>query len=172
MQKRCAAWWSSSSRLISNTEVEVVGGLPVSRYGSPQCWKSITFLCGSGSNSGSDSFLQWLQGCKTKFSSHFFLTRRHIIFSVKFFFAKIFVKILFCKNYFSPLNFMRKRKGPDPEPDPYFKVMDPDPDPGGPKTSVSGSPTLVRPYLSVSLSNFFQRYCLILMPSLVGLESI
>ncbi len=35
MQKRCAAWWSSSSRPISNTEVEVAGGLPVSRYRTP-----------------------------------------------------------------------------------------------------------------------------------------
>ncbi len=38
-------------------------------------------------------------------------------------------KILFCKHYFSPLNtFMRKGK---------------DPDPGGPKTSGSGSLTLI-----------------------------
>ncbi len=49
------------------------------------------------------------------------------------FFAKICIKILFCKHYFSPLNtFMRKGKDPDPEPDPYLWLMDPDP--GGPKT--------------------------------------
>ena len=54
----------------------------------------------------------------------------HIIFSLKNkFFAKFCVKILFCRHYFSPLNtFMRKGKGPNPEP--YLLLMDPDP--GGP----------------------------------------
>jgi hypothetical protein len=61
----------------------------------------------------------------------FILDHKHIIF------AKICIKILFCRHFFSPLNtFMRKEK-------------DPDPDPGGPKTcrfcrsgSGSGSPIL------------------------------
>jgi hypothetical protein len=47
--------------------------------------------------------------------------------------------MLFCRQYFSPLNtFMRKGKDPDPT----LSLMDPDP--GGPKTcrSESGSPTL------------------------------
>ncbi len=46
---------------------------------------------------------------------------------------KFWVKILFCKHYFSPLNtFMSKGKDPDPEQDPeldpYLWLMDPDPD--------------------------------------------
>jgi hypothetical protein len=45
------------------------------------------------------------------------------------FFAKFWVKLLFCRHYFSPLNtFMRKRKDPEPdlEPDPYLWLMNPD----------------------------------------------
>jgi hypothetical protein len=35
--------------------------------------------------------------------------------------AKFYVKILFCRHYFSPLNtFMRKGKDPEPDPDPYI----------------------------------------------------
>jgi hypothetical protein len=53
---------------------------------------------------------------------------------------KICVKIVFSKQYFSPLNnFMGKGKDPDP----YLSLIDPDP--GGPKTCKycrSGSPTL------------------------------
>jgi hypothetical protein len=38
------------------------------------------------------------------------------VFKIKF-----FVKILFCKHYFSPLKtFMRKGKDPKPDPDPYL----------------------------------------------------
>jgi hypothetical protein len=52
----------------------------------------------------------------------------------------MFVKMIFCKQYFN--TFMRK--GKDPEPDPYLLLMDLDPK--GPKTcrscgSRSGSPT-------------------------------
>ncbi len=54
-----------------------------------------------------------------------------------------YIKVLFCKLYFSPLNtFMRKGKDPDPD----LWLINPDPDPGGPNTcgsgSGSGSPTL------------------------------
>ncbi len=43
------------------------------------------------------------------------------------------VKILFYRHYFSPLN-TSMRKGKDPEPDPYLRLMNPNPDPGGPNT--------------------------------------
>ncbi len=61
---------------------------------------------------------------------------------IKFLLKRFCVKILFCRQYFSPLNtFMRKEK--DPDPDPHFWLLDPDPDPGGPKTCGSGSQTLL-----------------------------
>jgi hypothetical protein len=107
---------------------------------------SVTFWCGSGSNSGSDSFLHWFKDAKKIFFYIVFLITCHrhiIIFSIKFqFLLKFCVKILFSIHYFSSLNlFMRKGKDPDP----YRWLMDPDP--GGPKTcgsceSGSGSPTL------------------------------
>jgi hypothetical protein len=44
--------------------------------------------------------------------------------------ARIYLKILFCNHYFSPLNtIMRKGKNPDP----YLWQRDPDADSGGPK---------------------------------------
>jgi hypothetical protein len=53
--------------------------------------------------------------------------------------------MLFCREYFSPLNtFMRKGKNLELDTDPPLSLMDPDP--GGPKTcgsgSESGSPAL------------------------------
>jgi hypothetical protein len=64
--------------------------------------------------------------------------RRHIIFNLKnlIFFSIIFcVKILFCKHYFSPLNtFMRKGR---------IRTVRLTNGFGRPKTSGSGSPTLV-----------------------------
>ncbi len=36
----------------------------------------------------------------------------------------MFVKILFCKHYFNPLNTFL-RKGKDPVPDPYLWLLDP-----------------------------------------------
>ncbi len=61
------------------------------------------------------------------------LPHRRIIFSIKNkIFAKIFAKILLCRQYFSLLNtFIKKGKDPEPDPDPYLWQMDPDP--GGPK---------------------------------------
>ncbi len=59
------------------------------------------------------------------------------------------VKILFCKHYFSPLNIFMS-KGKDPEPDPYLWLMDPDHK--GPNTCGScgsGSPTLVKTLYSL-----------------------
>ncbi len=61
------------------------------------------------------------------------------------------VKILFCKHYLLN-NFMRKGKDPDP----YLWLMDPDPF-EGPKTSGSGSPTLVKiPIFSYFSLSFFR----------------
>ncbi len=105
------------------------------------CWGSVTFWCGSGSglyipltngsgsNSGSDFFLQWLEGCKK---------RAHYLQSKKFIFLlKFGVKILFCKHCFSPLNsFMGKGKDPD------LWLTDPYLDPGDPKTCRSRYLTL------------------------------
>jgi hypothetical protein len=69
---------------------------------------------GSGPGSGSKSFLIDFKKAKEK-----------IIF---------FVKMVFCRHYFTPLNTF-KRKGKDleldPDPDPHLRLMDPDP--GGPK---------------------------------------
>jgi hypothetical protein len=64
-----------------------------------QCWGSVTFWCGSGSEpltnkSGSNSFLQRLTGCKKNFCLFFLL--RHIIFSLNSTALKInFVSINF-----------------------------------------------------------------------------
>ncbi len=55
----------------------------------------------------------------------------------KNFSSKIFVTMLFCRHYFSPLNTFLS-KGKDPDPGPHLWLMDPDP--GGPKTCGSGSP--------------------------------
>ncbi len=102
-----------------------------------QCWRSVTFWCGSGS---ADPYL-WLMDPipffgyfkeveKLIFFPYFllWLTHRHIIFSLK--------NLIFCYNYF------RKGKDPYQEQDPYLWLMDPDP--GGPKTCGSGSPTQAR----------------------------
>ncbi len=40
-------------------------------------------------------------------------------------FAKFGVKMLFCQQYFSPLNTLKK--GKDPDPDQYPWIVDPDP---------------------------------------------
>ncbi len=73
-----------------------------------------TYGSGSGSNSGSGFFLQWLLGCKKKKKNfhNFFFSLKNLILRLKF-----CVKILFCKDYF--------RKGKDP--DPHLWLMDPDP---------------------------------------------
>jgi hypothetical protein len=105
-----------------------------------------TFWCRSGSApmtnrsaSGSNSFLQWLKECKKilLFPTYFFLIKYpqvlvHYLQSLIYWFKdKFWVKIFFCKHYFSPLNtYMRKGKDPDLEPDPYLWIMDPHP--GGP----------------------------------------
>ncbi len=95
--------------------------------------------------SGSDSFLQWIYGCKKIiFFSYFFLLtcpQPHYLQSQKLnFLPKFCVKILFFEHRFNSLNtFMRTVK--DPEPDLYLWLMDPDT--GGPTTYGSGSPTLV-----------------------------
>jgi hypothetical protein len=97
-----------------------------------QYWGSVTFWCGSGSNSGSadpttdptpDStpFFIDLRMQKNIYFLHIFsynLPTRTSSSSKKLnFFAKICVKILFCRHYFSSLNtFMRKGKDPDPDP--------------------------------------------------------
>ncbi len=86
---------------------------------------------GSGSGSGSDSFLQWLSGCKKLlFFSNFFLItypEAHYLQSLIYCFKdKFCVKILFCQYYFSPFNtFMRKGQDPDREPDPNLWLPDP-----------------------------------------------
>ncbi len=87
-------------------------------------------LCDSAPvlGSESDSFLQWLKGCKKNFL--FFLSTypqalylQSLIYCFK---DKLCVKILFCKHFFRPLNtFMRKGKDPDPDLDHW--LTDPDP---------------------------------------------
>ncbi len=68
--------------------------------------------------------------------------------------------MIFCRHYISPLNtFTRKRKDPEPERDPYLKLMDPDP--GGPKTCGScgsGSPTLVHTIIHLSFKQYHHNH--------------
>jgi hypothetical protein len=72
---------------------------------------TIGFCSGSGSNSGSDSFLHcfWMQ---KKILSYFFITypQAHHLQSKKFIcLLKFCVKILFCRHYFSPLNTFKRK---------------------------------------------------------------
>ncbi len=68
-------------------------------------------------------FFSEIKDAKNCFSYFFLITypQAHYLQSLIYCFRKKFcVKILFCKQYFSPLNtFMRKGKDPDPDPDPY-----------------------------------------------------
>ncbi len=146
LQPQRRAWYHSPSREWSQT-----CGTYHDR--KEQCWGSVTFW------SDPDPYL-WLTDpdldpttfiidCvrmqrKNFFSSYFILItcpQAHHLQSKKFNFLLIFwVKTLFCRHYFRPLNtFLRKGKDPDP----HLWLMDPDP--GGPKTCGScgsGSPTL------------------------------
>ncbi len=97
----------------------------------------------------SDSFLQWLQGCKKKkkkISSSFFLItylQAHYLYSSKFdFWLKLCVKF-YLEALFQSAQHLYEKKGKYPDPDPYLWLLDPDP--GGPKkcgSCGSGSPTL------------------------------
>jgi hypothetical protein len=58
-----------------------------------------------------------------------FKTVKICLIKIRFLARKLCVKILFCNNYFRPLNtFMRKGKNPELEPDPYLRQTDPDAD--------------------------------------------
>ncbi len=111
-------------------------------------------------------FSDFKDGKKKIFSMFFLKTypQAHYIPSKKTKFFEKFkfcVKILFCKQSFSPLNiFMGKEKDPDP----YLWLMDPAP--WGPKTcgscgsrsgSRSGSPTLVTSFLLWKSYFFFKK---------------
>jgi hypothetical protein len=107
------------------------------RYPLQQCWGSMTFWCGSGSpdpylglmDQDPDStpdltpfFIDFKDAKKIFFLFFFIITcpEAHHLQSKKFnFLLKLFVKILFCRHYFSPLTIFM-RKGKDPDPDPYL----------------------------------------------------
>ncbi len=72
-------------------------------------------------------FFSDFKDVKKKLFHIFFLKiypQAHHLQSSKFFFLlKFCAKILFCKHYFSLLNtFMRKRKDPEPDTDPYLPL--------------------------------------------------
>ncbi len=103
----------------------------------------MTFWCGSGS----DSFFHCFVFKESKKEIFFiFFYNLPIQSKTLNFLLKFCLKILFCRQYFSPL-ITCMWIGKDPEQDPYLWIMDPNPDSGGPKTcesgSVSGSPILV-----------------------------
>ncbi len=107
---------------------------------------SVPLTNGSGSNSGSDFFLYFdFKNARQNICFHIFLMTcphaNHLHFKKFNFLLQFCVQIIFCMNYFSPLNtFMRKGKDPDP----YFWLIDPDPGPITCGSCGSGFPTLVK----------------------------
>jgi hypothetical protein len=105
-------------------------------------------------------FFSDFKGWKKIIFSYFLiqLTPQAHYLQTKFnFFPTFFVKILFCKHYFSPLNiFMRKGKDTDPEPHPYIWlliwILIQEAKKHADLTARSGSPTLL--YIQCILKDF------------------
>ncbi len=150
----CTSYKKKSNTDMSESSLYSVGyaGTVPKTLIYPYCWLKIWVLFSVGIRdilvriripgsvpltNGSDFFLHGFKRCKKNiFSPYFFLLllkgHKHHLQSKKFnFLLKLWVKILFCRHYFSPLN-TSMRKGKDPDPDPYYlRLMDPEP--GGQK---------------------------------------